>query len=58
MEGSAIDGIVTALTNLTTTIGTEGLDAIAAILPAGAAFIAGVAVVNFGLGFVRRITRG
>lgn len=57
MEG-ATSAIVTALTNLTTSIGTEGLSAIAAIVPAAATFIAGVAVVNFGLGFVRRVTRG
>lgn len=53
-----MDAIVSSLVTMTGTIAGQGLDAIAQILPAAATFIAGVAVVNFGLGFVRRVTRG
>lgn len=57
MEGS-VSTIQTAMTNLATTIATDGVNMLGAIVPAAAPIIAAVVVAGLGYKFVKRFTGG
>lgn len=58
MGEETTSAIQSAMTNLATTIADDGVDMLAAIVPAAAPIIAAVVVAGLGYKFVKRFTGG
>lgn len=57
MEGNAMDAIVTAITNMATTVQTSALDMIAAVLPVLGVVVAAVIVATLGYRIIKRFSK-